>query len=161
MESPADSFLTSCSSAFEQLAGAQSFPRSFINIIPLPATFRKAPHQNARAKEMAMATRLISKSDWRPYLDQISKELVGRRAEVDVVSLKLGSQVQAQWVQLLGIAYDPRNDVLEVALEGLDHLIPRPLELYVDEGRTGVESLSISDADGNRHIIRLKQPVIL
>jgi hypothetical protein len=50
--------------------------------------------------------------------------------------------------------------VLEVALEGLDHLISRPLELYVEEGDTGLESLFVSDADGNRHVIRLKQPVI-
>jgi hypothetical protein len=107
-----------------------------------------------------MTTRMISKPEWRPYLDQISKDLAGRRAEVDVMSLKLGSQVQAQWIQLLGIAYDPRNDVLEVALEGLDHLISRPLELYVEEGDTGLESLFVSDADGNHHVIRLKQPVI-
>ena len=43
-----------------------------------------------------MTTRMISKPDWRPYLDQVSKTLVGRRAEIDVLSLKLGSQVQAR-----------------------------------------------------------------
>ena len=56
-----------------------------------------------------MTTRMISKSDWRTYLDQVSKDLVGRRAEIDIMSLKLGSQVQAQWVRLLGITYDPKD----------------------------------------------------
>ena len=67
-----------------------------------------------------MTTRMVSKSDWRSYLDQVSKDLVGRRAEIDVMSMKLGSQVQAQWIRLLGITYDPKNDLLEVALDGLD-----------------------------------------
>jgi Family of unknown function (DUF5335) len=113
------------------------------------------------AKEPVMTTRMISKPDWRPYFDQVSKTLVGRRAEIDVLSLKLGSQVQAQWVRLLGIAYDPKNDLLEVALEGLDHMIPKPLEIYVEEGPTGLESLSVLDSDGNRQIIRLNQPLVL
>ena len=108
-----------------------------------------------------MTTRMVSKSDWRSYLDQVSKDLVGRRAEIDIMSMKLGSQVQAQWIRLLGITYDPKNDLLEVALDGLDHLISKPLELYVEEGRTGLESLSVLDAEGNRQIIRLKQPSIL
>ena len=108
-----------------------------------------------------MTTRMISKPEWRPYLDQVSKDLVGRRAEIDVMSLKLGSQVQAQWVRLLGITYDPKNDLLEVALEGLDHLISKPIELYVEEGHAGLESLSVLDGEGNRQIIRLKQPLIL
>jgi Family of unknown function (DUF5335) len=76
-----------------------------------------------------MTTRMISKPEWRSYLDQVSKDLVGRRAEIDVMSLKLGSQVRARWVRLLGITYDPKNDLLEVALDGFDHLIPKPLEL--------------------------------
>jgi hypothetical protein len=62
---------------------------------------------------------------------------------------------------LIGISYDPKADVLEIAVEGLDHLIPHPTELYVEEGRTGIESLSVSDRDGNRHVVRLREPLIL
>jgi uncharacterized protein DUF5335 len=51
--------------------------------------------------------------------------------------------------------------LLEVALEGLDHLISKPIELYVEEGHAGLESLSVLDGEGNRQIIRLKQPLIL
>src|SRR5215212_5063528 len=108
-----------------------------------------------------MTTRMVSKSEWRTYLDHVSKGLVDSRAEVDVMSLKLGSQVQAQLIRLLGITYDPKNDLLEVALEGLDHLIPKPLELYVEEGHTGLESLSVLDGDGNRQIIRLDTAINL
>jgi hypothetical protein len=104
---------------------------------------------------------MIDRADWRSYLDEVSKGLAGRRAEVEIMSLRLGSQIQAEWIRLIGITYDPKDDVLEVALEGLDHLIRRPAELHVQEGRTGLESLSVLDGDGNRQIVRLRQPVIL
>ena len=40
-------------------------------------------------------------------------------------------------------------------------MIPKPLEIYVEEGPTGLESLSVLDSDGNRQIIRLTQPLVL
>jgi hypothetical protein len=35
----------------------------------------------------------------------------------------------AEWPPLRGVAYDPKDDVLEVALEGIDHLIEHPREI--------------------------------
>jgi len=52
--------------------------------------------------------------------------------EIEVASLDLGDQVQAKWLPLIGITYDPKDDVVEVALEGLDHMIHRPREMYMD-----------------------------
>jgi hypothetical protein len=40
-----------------------------------------------------------------------------------VASLDLGHQTQADWLPLLGISYDPRDDVVDIALDGLDHMI--------------------------------------
>jgi Family of unknown function (DUF5335) len=39
------------------------------------------------------------------------------RAEIEVASLALGDQVEAEWLPLLGIAYDPKDDLVQVALE--------------------------------------------
>jgi hypothetical protein len=36
-------------------------------------------------------------------------------------------------VSLIGLVYDPQDDIVEVALEGLDHMIHKPRELYVEE----------------------------
>jgi Family of unknown function (DUF5335) len=40
-----------------------------------------------------------------------------------VASLDLDHQTQAEWLPLLGISYDPRDDVVDIALDGLDHMI--------------------------------------
>ena len=63
---------------------------------------------------------------------------------------RLGDQVEAEWLPLLGIAYDPNDDIVEIALEGLDHLIPNPREIYVEEGPETVEALEVVDADDVR-----------
>ena len=76
-----------------------------------------------------MTARKLEKTEWRPFLDGLSKLLGPKQAEIEVASLPLGDQVQAEWVPFLGIVYDPKDDIVEVALEGLDHMIPKPREI--------------------------------
>ena len=51
--------------------------------------------------------------------DRLSKTLEGKQAEIEVASLSLGDQVEAEWLPLHGITYDPNDDLVEVALERL------------------------------------------
>src|SRR5215470_9996390 len=108
-----------------------------------------------------MPTRKLDKSQWRTALDRISKTLEGKAAEIEVASLSLGDQVQAEWLPLLGITYDPEDDLVEVALEDLDHLIEHPREIYVEEDAGGVTALEIVTADEVKQIVKLKEPLLL
>jgi hypothetical protein len=103
----------------------------------------------------------LEKTEWHGFFDRITKGLVGKRAEIEMDSLDLGSQIEAEWLPLLGIAYDPKDDVLEIALDGVDHLIPRPEEVYVDIGPTGLANLRVVDRDGVSQIIQLRDPLML
>jgi hypothetical protein len=69
-----------------------------------------------------MTTRKLDKRQWRTVFDRLSKTLEGKQAEIEVASLSLGDQVEAEWLPLHGITYDPNDDLVEVALEGLDHI---------------------------------------
>jgi hypothetical protein len=108
-----------------------------------------------------MRTRSLEKPEWKAYGEGITGLLAGKKAEIEITALGIGSQIQAEWVSLLGLSYDPRNDLFEVALEGLDHLIRRPKEFIVLEGPRGLESFEIVDAEGHRHIVTLKDPLAL
>ena len=108
-----------------------------------------------------MATRKLDKTQWRTFFDRVSKMLEGKQAEIEVVSLGLGDQVEADWLPLVGIAYDPNDDIFEVALEDLDHLIPKPREVYVEEGPAGLVALEIVDADGVKQIVKFRDPLLL
>src|SRR5262245_23589095 len=108
-----------------------------------------------------MAIRRLEKPEWRPFLDAISKLLEAKEAEIEVASLDLGDQVQAEWLPLIGISYDPNDDIVEVALEGLDHLISKPREIYVEERAERIVALDIVDADDERQIVLLRHPIAL
>ncbi len=79
--------------------------------------------------------RKLEKSEWSSFLDRFDKGLTDTQAEIEVASLNLGDHVQAEWVPLIGIVYDPKDDIIEVAVENLDHIIQRPRELYVEGPR--------------------------
>ncbi|HWX29789.1 MAG TPA: DUF5335 domain-containing protein [Steroidobacteraceae bacterium] len=108
-----------------------------------------------------MTIRRLERPEWRPFFDVISKLLEAKVAEVEVASLDLGDQTQAEWLPLLGITYDPRDDVVDIALDGLDHMIRKPREIYLDNGAAGLTSLEIVDADGVRQLVKLKDRLML
>jgi hypothetical protein len=74
----------------------------------------------------------LEKSQWSVYFDLTSKALTGKRAEVEVASLKLDDQIEAEWLPFFGISYDPKDDVIAPVLEGHDDLIHKPREIYIE-----------------------------
>jgi hypothetical protein len=108
-----------------------------------------------------MNTVKLDKEVWQSYFDRISKLVVGKQTEIEVASLNFGVQLAAKWVPLLGIAYDPKNDLVEVLVEGLDHLIRHPRDIYVIHEPAGLSSMEVIDADDVRQIIRLRDPLLL
>ncbi len=108
-----------------------------------------------------MTIRKLERSEWRPFLDIVSKLLETKEAEIEVASLELGDQIEAEWLPLLGITYDPKDDVLEVALDGVDHMIRGPREIYLDNGAEALTSIEIVDANGVKQIVKLKDKLML
>ena len=107
------------------------------------------------------AVRTIPKPEWQSFFDGMADALTGKRVEIEAASLDLGDQIVAEWVPLLGISYDRRDDLVDVAIGGLDHLIRKPAEIFVQEGGNGVETITVVTADGEKQILRLKDPVML
>jgi Family of unknown function (DUF5335) len=105
--------------------------------------------------------RAIEKPDWAAYCERVTRGLIGKRAEIEVDSLKIGAQIQAEWVPIIGLDYDPKDDLFEVALEGLDHLIYRPQEVYAEESASSLNLLAVVDGEGTRHLIRFRDPLRL
>jgi hypothetical protein len=108
-----------------------------------------------------MATRKLDKKKWKTFFDRVSKMLEGKQAEIEVASLRLGAQVEAEWLPLHGITYDHKDDLIEVTLDGLDHIITKPREIYVEDGIAGLESVEIVDADGVKQIVKLRNELML
>jgi hypothetical protein len=91
----------------------------------------------------------------------ISGRLLGKRAEIEVVSPIEGILIAARWRPVVGIVYDPANDALKIMLDGADHLIFHPRELYLDFGNGGLQNLGILDRENAWQIVLLRDPLML
>lgn len=108
-----------------------------------------------------MAVQQIDKSGWQVFFDTLSKTLGGKQAEIEVASLKLGDQILGEWVAFYGITYDPKDDLIELALEGDDHLIQDPADVWIDYDVGGLISIEIIRRDDVREIVKLRDPLAL
>jgi len=110
---------------------------------------------------MKMETRTIDRKDWRDELIRLWRKMDGKDIEIEVEALNLGDQVEADYVPLKGLSYDPRDDVVQVWVGPLDHLIrhPKGIDLALEGGH--LISMHITDAEGEKHIIKPRQRVLL
>lgn len=103
----------------------------------------------------------LAKPQWQSYFDRVAKALGAKLVQVEITGLGLGDQVQVEWLPLIGISYDPRNDILAVALEGIEHNIQHPKQIHVEQDVESVYSIEAMDAEGEHHILLLKDPLSL
>lgn len=108
-----------------------------------------------------MSVNQVDRNRWKAFFEMLNGNFVGKCAEVEVASLELGDQIEAEWLPLIGIVYDPKDDLIEVTLEGLDHMILEPREVYVDFDVGGLIGLEVVDRAGARQIVKLKDPIAL
>jgi hypothetical protein len=104
---------------------------------------------------------VMAKSDWGPFFDRLARALEGNVAEIEVASLDLGDQLLAEWVPLIGITYDAKDDLFDVSLEGLDHMIKQPREVRTDVADGRLIAIDIIDRDGAQLIVKFRDPVDL
>lgn len=103
----------------------------------------------------------LARSQWQAYFDRVSRALGATRVQIEVTGLGLGDQVEADFISLFGLTYDPKNDLLAVIAEGVDHLIRHPKQIHIDHELDWLRSAEAVDAENNRHIILLKSPLAL
>ncbi len=106
----------------------------------------------------------VPRTAWRPFFDNLSKAVAGKSAEVESASLDLGDQIVAEWLPLIGITYDSSNDLLDVSMQGrehLSHLIRHPREIVDVEEAGELESVAVKTEDGTEETIRFKARLML
>ena len=105
-------------------------------------------------------TKQIPSGEWQTYFDKLSRVFLSdERPEtvtVELLSPRMGDQIEAQAARLQGISYDPRSQALEVSMEGLDHLAFQPSEIWVIEQDGGfVSAVEIKQSDGQTQLLYL------
>ncbi|WP_303908513.1 DUF5335 domain-containing protein [Thiohalomonas denitrificans] len=108
-----------------------------------------------------MTTTQLENSQWQTYFDQLARISRKQQVYIEAIGLGIGSQTESEWLPLIGITFDPKNDLLEVATERVDHLVRHPTRIQVQYEADGLHNVEVIDAEGNQQIIRLREPLKL
>jgi hypothetical protein len=107
-------------------------------------------------------TKQIHRDQLASYFDAFTKHFLmyesTNTADVELLAPDWGDQFAAEGDHLRGITYDPKDNTIEFELEGFNHRIPDPGEVWVIEELDGfVRALEVIEAQGARQIARVKR----
>ena len=118
---------------------------------------------------MSTTTRELERASWPAYFDSIASSIEGMLVTVELMGEQLGDQTDIERLPVQAISYDPRDDVLEVAVGGrgtrypvvLRHFISSPTAISVEELEGRPSAILVTDPGGVRTLIRLFEPEML
>ena len=119
---------------------------------------------------MSAITRELERATWPTYFDSMTASIEGTLVTVELMGEQLGDQTDVERLPVQAISYDPRDDVVEVAVGGrgnrypvvLRHFISNPTAISVEESPEGRPSaILVTDPGGVRTLIRLFEPGML
>jgi hypothetical protein len=119
---------------------------------------------------MSTPTRELERTSWASYFDSIASSIQGMLVTVELMGEQLGDQTDVERLPVQAIGYDPKDDVVEVAVGGrgtrypvvLRHFISSPTAISVEEAQEPRPSaILVTDAGGVRTLIRLIEPGML
>ncbi len=95
----------------------------------------------------------IAKSDWALALKRFTDRNAGYRTALEIDDPALGAQEQEQGFELRGVAYDSRDDRVEIMLGRLG-----TVESHLTHTITQADELEIeSDAEGRDRSLRIRR----
>ena len=109
-----------------------------------------------------METIRIPTDQLETHFDKFTKHFLLREsttvADVEILAPDSGDQFVAEGVQLRGITYDPKEKAIEFELDGADHRVPRPKEVWTTEEPDGfISAIEIVREDATREIVRVNR----
>jgi hypothetical protein len=107
-------------------------------------------------------TKAVPREQLEAYFDEFTKRFLlddsPEAVEVEVLEPDWGEQVLAHGARLLGITYDRHKNSLEFALDGVDHRIIEPAEVWTVEEEDGfISAVEVVHSDGGREVVSVKR----
>lgn len=94
---------------------------------------------------------------WQPYLERLNRTLGTERVQVEATGLALPDVTG--WLALEGMAYDAEADTIALRIAGGELRLPGPRRIDVDTEDEWLHGIEIVDAQGDRHVLRLRAPL--
>lgn len=109
-----------------------------------------------------MQTTRIPDDQLQAHFDRFTKQfLLGESttsADVEILAPDWGDQFAFEGAQLRGITYDPKEKAIEFALEGGEHRVPTPKEVWTVEDADGfINTIEIVRDDSTREVVQVNR----
>jgi hypothetical protein len=107
-----------------------------------------------------LETSRVPNNQLETYFENFTKHFLLREStnavDVEILSPESGDQFAAEGAHLYGITYDPKDNSLEFEIEGADHRVMKPKEVWTAEEFDGfVKAIEIVKDDGTREVARV------
>jgi hypothetical protein len=109
-----------------------------------------------------LETTRVPNDQLKTYFDNFTRHFLMREStnavDVEILSPDTGDQFAAEGAHLYGITYDPKDNTLEFEIEGADHRVTKPKEVWTAEAFDGfVKAIEIVRDDGTREVARVNR----
>ena len=109
-----------------------------------------------------LETKRVPNDQLKTYFDKFTRHFLLREStnavDVEVLAPDWGDQFAAEGAHLFGITYDPKDNALEFEIEGGDHRVTKPKEVWTAEEFDGfVKAIEIVRDDGTREVARVNR----
>jgi hypothetical protein len=111
--------------------------------------------------EAMMTSRVLDKAEWHSYFDKIANTVQRKQSHIEIIGPALGDQVLVESAPMLGITYEPKEGLLEIAVKGFDHLVQHPQKITVEEEDGTLKSFEVIDREGLQQIVTLHPAIRL
>jgi Family of unknown function (DUF5335) len=107
-----------------------------------------------------LETTRVPNDQLKTYFEKFTRHFLLRGStnavDVEILSPDSGDQFAAEGAHLFGITYDPKDNALEFEIEGADHRVTNPKEVWTEEEFDGfVKAIEIVKDDGTREVARV------
>jgi hypothetical protein len=109
-----------------------------------------------------LETKRVPNDQLKTYFDKFTRHFLVREStnavDVEVLAPDWGDQFAAEGAHLFGITYDAKDNALEFEIEGGDHRVTKPKEVWTAEEFDGfVKAIEIVRDDGTREVARVNR----
>ena len=118
---------------------------------------------------MTQSREELSRQSWQEFLESMTKERAGNDVTIEVLTADYGDQYEAEQLPFTYVEYDPKDDVIIVAVGGRDrrypslrHIIARRQKvLFTSSLLDTGPAIEVTGGDGTQTLITFQSPPAL
>jgi hypothetical protein len=108
----------------------------------------------------------LARAEWQAWLEELTKERERHEVAIELLDREFGDEAQVEMLPLAFVEFDPKDDVVIIAVGGRDgrypvvlrHIVEHPQRILADTIGDDRVALDIVDGAGDHTIVTIQAP---